>query len=177
MEIYICKLWTHLSQKLLLAQWVVTPPNASYIPSNIAAFHDLQSGIRIWFKLWLNMTSNFLLFFLWDLNMWRHNAHGQSDVEYGLQGTQEFTGKSELPTYSVNVSCVYRLKLAGYNIALCIFDEEIRGVSNWGYYANCCFWLLYVRSFELVLFFTFIIFMELGNNYLDVFMKLSYVGE
>ena len=33
---------------------------------------------------------------------------------------------------------------------------------------------MYVQSFELVLFFTFIIFMERGNNYLAFFFKAAF---
>ena len=83
---------------------------------------------------------------------------------------------SEVPTYFVNgsvVSCVTDENSVSIRQLCELLDQDIRDVSNWGYYANCCFWLLYIRSFELVLFFRFIIFMELGNNVVDVFMKLS----
>ena len=96
----------------------------------------------------------------------RNHKHKQECQNY-----QPFLPMQLLSRYAVIRSPA--VSQTGKRYLYVVLDEDIIGVANWGYYANCCFWLLYVRSFELVLFFTFIIFLELGNYFMDIFMKTS----
>ena len=118
-----------------------------------------------------------LLICLCDLNLWRHRAPGQSGVEYGFQCTQELTGKSGLPTYFCQRVCLPCCQLWVCKRKLLIHLEKR--------YKKCielriwCKLLLLIvicsQFWVSVVFFKFIIFMELGNNYLNHFLKLPFM--